>query len=106
LILPVTAVTRKFDFHPKARLDVAEGYDWYEEREIGLGEDFLRCVQASLNQIRRNPESYQIVYRGCRRALVRRFPYSVIYRFTESTITIIAVFHNSQDQAKWRGRIQ
>ena len=26
--------------------DVSEAYGWYESREPGLGEDFLRCVEA------------------------------------------------------------
>ena len=26
--------------------EVAESYTWYESREPGLGEDFLRCVGA------------------------------------------------------------
>jgi hypothetical protein len=33
-------------FTPEADQDVAEAYNWYEAREPGLGEDFLRCVEA------------------------------------------------------------
>ena len=38
----------KVIFTPEAADDVAEAYAWYEEREPGLGEDFLRCVEACL----------------------------------------------------------
>jgi len=30
----------------EARHDLAEAYDWYESRRIGLGEEFLYCVEA------------------------------------------------------------
>lgn len=36
---------------PQAEQDIADAYDWYEEQELGLGEEFLRCVDACcLNQ--------------------------------------------------------
>ncbi|MBO1351827.1 MAG: hypothetical protein EBE86_032680 [Hormoscilla sp. GUM202] len=60
---------------PEAELDIVEAYDWYEERELGLGEEFLRCVDACIQYILRHPEAYQMIYEEYRRALVRRFPY-------------------------------
>ena len=33
-------------YTPEAEQDVADAYSWYEAREPGLGEDFLRCVEA------------------------------------------------------------
>jgi hypothetical protein len=33
---------------PEAELDLAEAYDWYELRRIGLGEEFLGCVDACI----------------------------------------------------------
>jgi hypothetical protein len=40
-------------FTPEADHDIAESYNWYESREPGLGEDFLRCVEACLLTIQR-----------------------------------------------------
>ncbi|MEH1863132.1 MAG: hypothetical protein V7L21_35180 [Nostoc sp.] len=34
-----------------AELDIIEAYDWYEGRELGLGAEFLRCIDACLNLI-------------------------------------------------------
>ena len=28
---------------PEAEHDITQTYTWYEEQEIGLGEEFLRC---------------------------------------------------------------
>ena len=36
---------------PAAELEIAEAYRWYEERRDGLGNDFLLCVEESLEKI-------------------------------------------------------
>jgi len=89
---------------PKAERDIAEAYAWYEERQRGLGEEFLRCIDACLASIGRNPELYAFVHETYRRALARRFPYAVFYEYAEDTITVYSVFHCSQDPKKWRKR--
>jgi plasmid stabilization system protein ParE len=45
-------------FTPEADDDVAGAYDWYESREPGLGEDFLRSVEACIRSLQRHPEMY------------------------------------------------
>jgi hypothetical protein len=32
---------------PEAAQDMHEAYGWYEQRRIGLGEEYLGCVEAS-----------------------------------------------------------
>ncbi len=59
---------------PEAEQDVAEAYAWYESRRAGLGEEFLSCVDACIEAIRRTPELYSVVHVNYRRGLVRRFP--------------------------------
>ena len=62
---------------PEVEKDLDDAYYWYNERRIGLGEEFLTCVDACLQAILRNPESHPIIYSNCRRGLVRRFPYAI-----------------------------
>jgi plasmid stabilization system protein ParE len=90
---------------PEAEQDVAQAYTWYEEQEFGLGEEFLRCVDACIQFIRRNPEMYQVAHESYRRAVVRRFPYVVFYEHSDTIVTVYAVFHCSQDPKKWRSRL-
>jgi hypothetical protein len=56
---------------PEAEQDIQEACDWYEERRPGLGEDFLTCVDASIQIICRNPELFAKVHDEYRRVLVR-----------------------------------
>ncbi|APB32598.1 Putative plasmid stabilization protein ParE hypothetical protein [Gloeomargarita lithophora Alchichica-D10] len=90
---------------PAAERELAESYSWYEEQEIGLGEDYLRCVDACIQAIQKNPELYQVVYLSYRRAVVRRFPYVIFYECADNSIIIYAVFHCAQDPNKWRKRL-
>ena len=89
---------------PEAEQDIAEAYAWYEARRAGLGEDFLSCVDACIQAIRRTPEMHAIVHETYRRGLVRRFPYAVFYEHVRDTVTVYCVFHASRDPQKWRQR--
>ena len=92
-------------YTPEADDDVASAYDWYETCEPGLGEDFLRCVEACILTVQRHPHLYPIAVDEFRRALVRRFPFEIFYEAAENRITVYAVFHSSQDPQKWRERL-
>jgi plasmid stabilization system protein ParE len=89
----------------EAEQDLAEAYAWYEDRRIGLGEEFLSRVDACIQAILRNPEMYQVIHEDYRRGMVRRFPYPVFYEYARNTVTIYAVFHTSRDPEKWRQRL-
>ena len=85
--------------------DVAESYDWYESREPGLGEDFLRCVEACLLTILRHPYIFPVAIDEFRQAPIRRFPFEIYYEPADDSIIVYAVFHCSQDPQKWRKRL-
>jgi hypothetical protein len=57
---------------PEVREELNEAYIWYEQK-LGLGDEFLDCVDETLNRISQMPESYAVAHRDVRRALVRRF---------------------------------
>ena len=92
-------------FTPEADDDVAGSYDWYESQEPGLGEDFLRSVEACVSGIQRHPEMCPAAIDEFRRAPIRRFPFEIFYESIGDSITIYSVFHYSQDPEKWRKRL-
>jgi plasmid stabilization system protein ParE len=85
--------------------DLVQAYDWYETQRVGLGEEFLNCIDASIESIRRFPELCAIAYENYRRALVRRFPFAIFYEHSENVVSIYCVFHTSRDPNKWRARL-
>jgi toxin ParE1/3/4 len=88
----------------EAQTDFDEAFDWYENQRPGLGIDFAAQVQEVFDRISVNPLLHAAVFRDVRKALVRRFPYSVLYRVEATQILIIAVFHSRRDPSIWQGR--
>lgn len=89
----------------EAEQDLTESYDWYQARRVGLGEEFLNCVDACIQGICRMPEMYEVFHENYRRALVRRFPFAVIYEYGADIVTVYCVFHTSRNPDKWRTRL-
>jgi plasmid stabilization system protein ParE len=95
----------ELDIVAEAEQDISQAYAWYEEQRVGLGEDFLGCVDACVHAICRGPEIHSVIHENYRRALVRRFPYAVLYEFIGGVVTIYGVFHTSRHWDKWRRRL-
>ena len=92
-------------FTPEADVDITESYGWYESREPGLGEDFLRCIEVGIHVIQRHPHASPIAVDEFRHAPIRRFPFEIFYEPAEDAIIVYSVFHCSQDPQKWRSRL-
>lgn len=92
---------------PEAKKDVARAYRWYEEQSIGLGMEFLRCLEVMLISIQRTPSIYPTVQGTCRRAILRRFPYAVFFDIEEArdACIVYSVFHCAQNPDKWQERL-
>lgn len=89
---------------PEAEKEIEEAYRWYEKRSIGLGSEFLLCVEEGLENIRRNPDLYPVVHRNIKRLLIRKFPYGIFYFTKQNLIIIVAVFHGRRNPAYRRSR--
>jgi len=90
--------------NPDAEADLKEAKTWYDAQRAGLGDEFLDCVDEMFEQIRQLPKLGRQVYASLRRRLVRRFPYSIIYRIDDDQITVIAVYHGKRDPRGWQKR--
>jgi toxin ParE1/3/4 len=95
---------KALSIRPDAERDLAEAYGWYEARVPGLGSDFLLSIDAALSSIQRSPETYPIVYKNVRRALVRRFPYGIFYLVEEDRIVVLGILHARRDPSTWQDR--
>ena len=60
---PEQAMSRRLIVRPEAEAEMAEAFDWYEQRLPGLGSEFLLCVDAVFNAILRNPQHWAHVHR-------------------------------------------
>lgn len=84
-------------FLPEARPDIIEARAWYEERAIGLGLEFSRAVDAAASGILRFPRAVPKVHGEVRKAVLRRFPYSLLFLVEDNDILVLACFHHRKD---------
>jgi hypothetical protein len=91
---------------PAAEAEFEQSRMWYENRRAGLGIEFAEEVDACLERIRRNPESYPRLKKDYRQAIVKRFPFAIYYEFSSSVVTVYSIFHCSQDPAKLDERLR
>ncbi|MHB1421861.1 MAG: type II toxin-antitoxin system RelE/ParE family toxin [Gemmataceae bacterium] len=89
----------------EAQTDFDEAFDWYEAQRPGLGIDFAAEVQKVFDRISANPLLHGMVFQDVRKAIVQRFPYSVLYRAESAQVLILAVFHGKRDPSIWQGRV-
>ena len=88
----------KIVFRKEVEDDIYAAYRWYEEKSIGLGEEFLRLFYSSISSVKQYPLARQIVYRNFRRYLLNRFPYSLYYVIDDEEIIVYGVLHGARDK--------
>ncbi len=98
-------MTRRILFRPEAESELVQAVDWYEARSRGLGTDFLRAVDVALSSLQRRPLLHREIAPGVRRILLRRFPYSLIYRVRDNELLVIACFHGRCDPQFLQNRL-
>jgi toxin ParE2 len=90
--------------HPEADEELEAAAVWYEERQPGLGDDFLDEFERTLLRIVAEPGRWRIVRGGNRKLNFDRFPYAIVYDLRADTIYITAVMHLHRRPFYWRVR--
>ena len=85
--------------------DLRDAYAWYEERQRGLGAEFMEAVERKLAQIELNPSQFPAVRDVTRRAIVMRFPYGIFFVQRDELVAVLAVMHHARAPLRWQRRI-
>jgi len=91
-------------FHSEAEAELSEAASFYESRLVGLGTSFSAEVKTSVGFIRAYPDAGSPLGSKLRTVVIKRFPYSVIYRREEQIIYVVAVAHHRRRPGYWKGR--
>lgn len=95
----------RLTIRPEAEFDIQDAFEYYEAQSSGLGSEFVRAIDACLSSIGRNPQAYPLVYKQARRALMRRFPYGILYVIDQDVIVVLACFHGRRNPKTWQDRL-
>jgi len=90
--------------HPEADDELKAGALWYEERQPGLGDDFLDDFEHTLRRILVEPERWRRIRGDNRKLNFRRFPYAIVYSVGTDALYIKAVMHLHRRPFYWRHR--
>ena len=92
-------------FTAAAEADLTEALDWYDAQSAGLGDRLLAELEAAKDRVAENPLQFPVIYKVCRRALLRRFPYALFFRLRGNDLQVIACFHMRRNPRRWRSRL-
>ncbi|HMP76451.1 MAG TPA: type II toxin-antitoxin system RelE/ParE family toxin [Kiritimatiellia bacterium] len=95
---------RQLIVRPEAEAEMTHAFDWYDERQPGLGAEFLLCLDALFASVLRAPRRYPRIYGSVRHGMTRRFPYKVLFVEENERVVILAVFHVRRNPDVWQQR--
>jgi len=89
----------QIELHPYAQDELAESYQWYEERLEGLGSRFFAAIQKKFDSIMLSPQLYPKKKGNYREVSVKDFPFTIIYEVLEKQkiVFVSYVFHTKRD---------
>jgi toxin ParE1/3/4 len=96
----------RVEFLKSAKLDIQHAYKWYNSQKENLGHEFLSELDDLQIQIKSNPKQFPKIRKVIRKAVLKRFPYSIYFIIQSNIIKIFAVFHNSRNPIIWKQRIK
>jgi plasmid stabilization system protein ParE len=100
----------RVELHPDARTELRSAALWYEERRIGLGDELVAEISATLDRIASAPESFPrwpgtgerspLIHRST----VHRFPYVIGFEMHEDHCLVLAIAHSKRRPLYWLTR--
>lgn len=81
----------------QANLEIIEAYLYYEEKRLGLGEEFLEHLNVYFDRIITNPKHFPQKRKPYREAFIKRFPYLIIYEITNRKVIVYSIFNTWQN---------
>ncbi len=84
--------------------------EWYEDRQAGLGQEFLDEVDHLVEMLHQNVERFPRyeatpIRRDVRRASLKRFPHQVLFELTANQVWFVAIAHPSRRPQYWTKRL-
>jgi plasmid stabilization system protein ParE len=97
-------MAKAVEYHPGARTDHDQPFDWYAERSDRAALGFLAAVDEAIDRIVADPNAFPAAPAGCRFASLRRYPFRIVFRDDLSQILIVAVAHAKRRPNYWKKR--
>ena len=91
-------------FLPGALDDYVEARMWYAEQSRRAAAAFEAAVDVGVKKIAADPERFPSCDDCHRFHILKRFPFSLVFRVSSNGVLIVAVAHSSREQSYWKSR--
>lgn len=95
---------KRLQLRDEARVELLRETKYYETQRAGSGKRFREAIAASFNLIQRFPLSGAPGPANTRKAKVKGFPFTVVYRDEPSSIVVFAISPDRQQPGYWLSR--
>ena len=92
--------------NPFAEQDLEDAKSWYDLEKEKLSIEFIEEVDNILLRIINNPFQFPVENNKIRKALVKRFPFSIFFYIEKDVINVFAVFHTYRNPKIWKNRFK
>ena len=90
---------------PLAEQDALEAAIWYDERQPGLGDEFLSEADRAVEALSESALLHRIRFADVRRAPIHRFKfYGVYYIVRKEEVWLLAIFHGRRHPRRLQQR--
>ena len=89
---------------PLAEQDALEAAIWYEERQPGLGDEFLSEADRAVEALSESALLHRIRFADVRRAPIHRFKFYGVYSIVRQEAWILAIFHGRRHPRRLQRR--
>ncbi len=88
-----------------ASIELDDAIEYYNQQAAELGIKFFDEVLETIELISLFPQSWSRNTKNTRKAVLRKFPFNLIYSIYEDKIYILAVAHQNREPEYWIDRI-
>jgi hypothetical protein len=97
--------TRTVQFFPAAEAELRDGVAYYNNQCAGLGFELAAETRRTIARILSFPSAWTKLSTRTHRCLTNRFPYAVIFQFTDTHLFIVAVMHLKREPDSWQNNL-
>ena len=97
-------MARELEYLSEALEEAEAAARWYAKRSPTAAAGFSDEIVAAESAIAQLPKAWPRFDHGTRRYLLRRYPFSIIYRVEVDRVLIVAVAHGHRRPGYWKMR--
>jgi plasmid stabilization system protein ParE len=95
----------QIEFTEPASIELDDAFEYYELQLPDLGKKFFNEILETIELISQFPKLFAHNSKHTRKAVLRKFPYNLIYSVYKNKIFIIAVAHQNRAPEYWIDRL-